>query len=98
MEEIFKARQTRGDSFDAFFFRSHDGWEADLVIDDARGREAIEIKLTSAPGQEAVQRLEKVAGLIHADRKTIICRMAEPIVSKNLRVTNLPAFLNDLSS
>lgn len=97
IEEIFKARQTRGDSFDAFFFRSHDGWEADLVIDDARGREAIEIKLTSAPGQETIQRLGKVAEMIGANRKTIICRIAEPIVSEHLQVTNLPAFLNEFS-
>jgi predicted AAA+ superfamily ATPase len=98
IEEIFKARQTRGDSFDAYFFRSHDGWEADLVIDDALGREAIEIKLTSAPSQETVQRLEKVAGMIGADRKTIICRIAEPIVSDQFQVTNLPAFLNNFSA
>jgi predicted AAA+ superfamily ATPase len=98
IEEIFKARQTRGDSFDACFFRSHDGWEADLVIDDSRGREAIEIKLTSSPNQETVQRLEKVAEMIEAHRKTIICRIAEPIVSEKLLVTNLSSYLNGLSS
>lgn len=97
IEEIIKARQTRGDSFDAHFFRSHDGWEADLVLDDARGREAIEIKLTSAPDREAIQRLEKVADMIGANRKTLICRIAEPVVSKSLQVTNLQAYLNTLS-
>lgn len=98
IEEIFKVRQMRGDSFDASFFRSHDGWEADLVMDDAQGREAIEIKLTSAPNQEMIQRLNKVADMIGADRKTIICRIDEPIASDDLQVTNLPAFLNGLSA
>lgn len=93
IEEIFKVRQARGESFDAHFFRSHDGWEADLVIDDARGREAIEIKLTSAPDRRDIQRLETVAGMIGADRKTLVCRIAEPIVSPHLQVTNLPACL-----
>lgn len=97
IEEIIKARQTRGDSFDASFFRSHDGWEADLVIDDARGREVIEIKLTSSPNQEVVQRLQKVAGMIGGTQETVICRIAEPIVSGNLQVTNLPSFLDGLS-
>ena len=98
IEEILKARQARGSSFDVHFFRSHDGWEADLVLDDARGREAIEIKLTSEPGREEIQRLDKVADLIGANRKTVICRIAEPILSDSLTVTNLPAFLARESS
>ena len=93
IEEIFKTRQACGKSFDAHFFRSHDGWEVDLVMDDAQGREAIEIKLTSAPSQETIQRLKKVSEMIGATRRTIICRIAEPIVSANLQVTNLPTFL-----
>ncbi len=97
IEEIIKARLARGDSFDASFFRSHDGWEADLVIDDVRGREVIEIKLTSAPGQEIIQRLTKVATMVGGNLKTVICRIAEPILSDDLQVTNLPAFLSSLS-
>lgn len=98
IEEIFKTRQAHGSSFDAFFFRSHDGWEVDLVIDDVQGREAIEIKLTSAPSQETVQRLEKVAEMIGANRKTIICRIAEPITTNDLQVTDLQTYLKSIRS
>lgn len=98
IEEIIKARQARGESFDAHFFRSHDGWEVDLVIDDARGREAIEIKLTSAPDRRDIQRLELAAGLIGANRKTLICRIAEPIVTGDMQVTNLRACLEAVSA
>jgi len=93
IEEICKARQARGESFEAHFFRSHDGWEADLVIDDARGREAMEIKLTSAPDPKDLQRLETVAALIGAKRKTLLCRIEKPILAESLQVTNLRAYL-----
>lgn len=54
-------RRSRGEEFDAFFFRSHDGFEADLILDHGRGREVIEIKLTSGPTQEDLGRLGKVS-------------------------------------
>jgi len=93
IEEIFKARQARGESFEAHFFRSHDGWEVDLVIDDAQGREAVEIKLTSAPDPKEIQRLGLVADMIGAKRKTLICRIEDPIRSEEFQVTNLSAYL-----
>lgn len=45
-------RRARDESFEPFFSRTHDGHEADLVLDFGREREVIEIKLTSGPTTE----------------------------------------------
>lgn len=47
IEQIESVRRSRGEEFDAYFFRTHDGHEADLVLDHGREREVIDIKLTS---------------------------------------------------
>jgi hypothetical protein len=41
---------------------------------------------------------DKVADGIGANRKTLICRIQEPIVSKNLQAINLRAHLGAFSS
>jgi len=63
-EQILTARAARGEGCDAYFFRSHDGYEADLVIESGRTREVIEIKLTSGPALEDLARLAQVGDLI----------------------------------
>ncbi len=94
IEQILTARAARGDSCDAFFFRSHDGYEADLVIKGGRAREAIEIKLTSGPAPEDLARLAKVAEMINATRQTLICRVRESVFAGNRSVANLRDYLN----
>jgi uncharacterized protein len=74
IEQILNARAARGQSGDAFYFRTHDGLECDLVLESGRELELIEIKLTTAPAPEDFARLAKVAELLKATRQVLVSR------------------------
>lgn len=93
IEQILTARTVLGEGCDAFFFRSHDGHEADLVIESGRVREVIEIKLTPGPTPEDLARLARVADMIQATRHVLLCRVGESITTGRRWVTNLGAYL-----
>jgi predicted AAA+ superfamily ATPase len=93
IEQILSARGARGESGDAYFFRSHDGYEADLVIENGRVREVIEIKLTSGPPPEDLARLAQVGEMIQASRVVLLCRVRNSITSGHQWVTNLVDYL-----
>lgn len=93
IEQILAIRAARGESCDAYFFRSHDGHEADLVLESGREREVIEIKLTSAPTPEDLARLDKVAGMIKATRSVLLCRVRESVTKGQRWVANLRDYL-----
>jgi predicted AAA+ superfamily ATPase len=78
IEQILTARLARSENLEAFYFRTQDGWEADLVLQSGRQREVVEIKLTTAPAPEDFARLEKVAVLIKATRQVLISRARQP--------------------
>jgi hypothetical protein len=93
IEQILTARAVRGEGCDAYFFRSHDGHEADLVLESGRAREVIEIKLTSGPTPEDLARLAHVADLIRATRQVLLCRVGESTTTGRQWVTNLGDYL-----
>jgi predicted AAA+ superfamily ATPase len=94
IEQILSARAARGRACDAFFFRSHDGLEADLILETGLEREVIEIKLTSSPAPEDLARLTRVAELIGATRTVLICRVRVSTTTGRQWVTNLPDYFN----
>jgi len=93
IEQILGSLEARGITHDAFYFRTHDGFEADLVIEKGRHREVIEIKLTSAPTTQDIERLRSVARLIDATNITLICRIEKPVATDHIRITHLPGYL-----
>jgi len=93
IEQILSVRQARGESFDAYYFRTHDGFEADLVLDFGRRREVIEIKLTSGPSLEDLARLGKVTELIHGTRQVLLCRVAKSVTTGERWITSLEDYL-----
>jgi len=93
IEQILAVRQARGESFEAFFFRSHDGFEADLILDFGRVREVIEIKLTSGPSPENLSRLGKVSELVKGTRQVLLCRVAKSVTQGDRWVTGLDDYL-----
>ena len=96
IEQILGKLTARGTSFDAYFFRSHDGYEADLVLETSAGREVIEIKLTSGPTPEDLARLRKVGELIDATQHTMLCRVRESTLTGPNRIANLEHYLDAL--
>lgn len=93
IEQILSVRQARGEVLDAWFFRSHDGYEADLILDSGRQREVIEIKLTSGPTPEDLARLGQVAEMVKATRQVLLCRVRTAVVSGARWVTALEDYL-----
>jgi predicted AAA+ superfamily ATPase len=97
IEQILAVRQARGEAFDAYFFRSHDGFEADLVLDFGREREVIEIKLTSGPSPEDLAGLGKVADMLQATRQVLLCRVAKSVTGGERWVAGLGDYLKACS-
>jgi predicted AAA+ superfamily ATPase len=97
VEQILASLNLFGLSAEPYFFRTSDGIEADLLLDWAGERWAIEIKLTSDPTRTMIKRLQKASELLDASTQILICQTAEEIRSDSLLITNLPSFLNELA-
>jgi hypothetical protein len=90
---ILAVRRARGEVIEPYFFRTHDGIEADLVLEAGGELEVIEIKLSSAPSGEDFSRVTKVAELLGARSATVISRTREPFRSKKLWSVDLAGYL-----
>jgi uncharacterized protein len=88
IEQTLSTIAAAGKRVQPFFFRTSDGYELDLVLDWGTDCWAIEIKLTSNPSTDMIQRLHKTADMIDAGKRILICRIARKIENENLLVTN----------
>ena len=86
INQILAALKTAGKDFDAYFFRTNDGHEVDLVLKFSKGLWAFEFKLTGSPGTEDMERLNTAADLIKADKRIL--------VSKSLRSASGSRFIS----
>jgi hypothetical protein len=68
-----------GDSCDAYYFRTSDGHEVDLVLDFGDRIWAVEVKLTTAPSQGDLQRLENTAAMVGASERFLVSKTSETI-------------------
>ncbi len=93
IEQTIETLAAVGARAQAFFFRTSDGHELDLVLDWGDERWAIEAKLTSNPSTDMVARLNKTADMIDATRRILVCRIARKIENETLLVTNLAGWL-----
>jgi uncharacterized protein len=95
IEQVLDSRAARGESLEAFFFRTQDGLEADLLLESGKQRELVEIKLTTAPASEDFARLEKVAALTAATRQVLISRTRRPVFSDKRWSVDLTSYLRE---
>ena len=96
IEQTLATLAAAGKRAQAFFFRTSDGYGLDLVLDWGSTRWAVEIKLTSNPSTEMIDRLNKTADMIDADRRILVCRTAHPIETDTLLVANPTDWLKTL--
>ena len=89
INQILAALKTTGEDFDAYFFRTNDGYEIDLVLKFSKGLWAFEFKLTTAPGREDMERLNAAADLIKADKRLLISKSDRPTASSEFISTNM---------
>ncbi len=74
IEQAIGALSTEGRRFDAYYFRTSDQYELDLVLNLGDERWAIEIKLTASPGPGDMDRLDATADMIGASRRYLVSK------------------------
>jgi len=93
VEQVLGALQQVGRQCEAFFLRTSDQREIDLVLDFGKSVCAVEVKLTAAPGPEDFARLNKTADLIKADKRILVTQTTENVARAGQVSCNLPWFL-----
>ncbi len=94
IEQLLGHLQSTGRAFEAFYVRTSDQREIDLLLKYRGHLWAFEIKLSSAPDAADLRRLQAHAALVGADRSALISRTAEPICGKAVASLNLAAALD----
>ena len=94
IEQILGHLHSSGEPFQAFYLRTSDQREIDLLL-EYRGRLwAFEIKLSSVPEATTLQRLKDTAALVDADRIALISRTTHPVLGKETASLNLATALD----
>jgi predicted AAA+ superfamily ATPase len=96
IEQILTSLSNHDVEHEPFFFRTSDGYELDLVLILSGETVAIEIKLTTSPVKEDLDRLVRVGQMIGADRTVLISRTEKPIEAREVASTNLKGLLSML--
>jgi predicted AAA+ superfamily ATPase len=96
VEQALGVLSARGTNYDAYYFRTSDQHELDLVLDFGRERWAVEIKLTSSPGLADMARLDKAADMIDASRRFLVSQTRQPGGDGRRISCDLSAFLGRL--
>jgi len=98
IEQILVWLQTQGRMYEAYYFRTSDGRELDLVLKLNGKIWALEIKLSSSPGRDDLDRLRKTAALIRADEVALVSRTSKEISGPDVVSTNIKGILKKITS
>lgn len=96
IEQALGELSSRGRSFNAYYFRTSDQHELDLVLDFGKELWAVEVKLSSSPGPDDMRRLDKTADMISATRRFLVSQTSRSSVDERRASCNLPSFLKHL--
>lgn len=97
IEQVLGYLAAIGEGCDAYFFRTSDGYEADLVLRLRRHSIALEVKLATQATPEDLSRLERVADMIGAGHRYVICQTKTPLASGNRGVLDLASALRHIA-
>ena len=97
IEQILGHLQSTGQSHQAYYLRTSDHKEIDLVLEYRGELWALEIKLTSAPDLNDLKRLADTARLINADRVALISCTRNPLPGAKAASLNLAILLDELT-
>lgn len=98
IQEAISTLTAMGRRFEAYYFKTSDQKEIDLVLDFGSSLWAVEIKLTSSPGPEDLRRLNRTADLIGASHRLLVSQTSQISGSPENGSFNLPTFLQVLST
>lgn len=97
IEQILGHLTSTGQAHNAYYLRTSDHKEINLVLEYRGELWALEIKLTSAPDLNDLKRLADTARLIGADRVIMISRTRDPLPGARAASLNLAALLDELA-
>lgn len=98
IEQLLALLAQRDHRAEAFFFRTSDQQEVDLVLDFGAELWAIEVKLTATPGPDAMRRLNQAADLIGAHKRILISRTPRSVASEREISCSLPWFVRHVDT
>ena len=98
IEQVLGELSSRGRDHRAYYFRTSDQQELDLVIDLGTELWAVEVKLTSSPGPDDHARLNRTADLIGASRRFLLSQVRRSSGAGRQVSCNLPSFLELLAA
>ncbi|RKZ12900.1 ATPase [bacterium] len=96
IEQAIGVLSAKGEHFDAYYFRTSDQHEIDLVLDFGQELWAAEIKLTSSPGPSDMAKLDRTADMIKASKRYLISQTSQSSGNGTRISCNLPEFLDCL--
>jgi predicted AAA+ superfamily ATPase len=97
IEQAIGTLSAHGIPFAAYYFRTSDQHELDLVLDFGKELWAVEVKLTSEPGTADMVKLNKTADLIQAHRRFLVSQTARHLGDGDRISCGLPDFLGHLT-
>ena len=96
IEQVIGALSSVGRHFEAYYFKTSDQYELDLVLDTGGDPWALEIKLTASPGPGDMARLDKTAEMIRASRRYLVSKTSRSIGDESRASCNLGWLLERL--
>jgi len=81
---------------EAFYLRTNDQFEIDLILSAPDGLVAIEVKLTSSPSPKDMTRLNKVADMIDARKRILVSQVPQSSGNGVMISCNLPWLVEHL--
>ena len=96
IEQAIGVLNSVGRPFKAFYFRTSDQYELDLVLELDNELWAIEVKLTTSPGPRDMGRLDKTADMIGATRRILVSQTKRTVGGTERASCNLPWLLDRL--
>ncbi len=97
IHQILFTLKAMGESFEAYYLRTSDGYELDLMLFFSKGCWAFEIKLSTSPDQRDLERLNIAADLIKADKRFLVSKSKQTIQSRSTVSTHLADCIELLS-
>ena len=96
IQQVISALEIKGAVHNAFYLRTSDQREIDLILELRGERWAIEVKLTSRPSRDDLASLNRNADLIEADQRFLVCRRSDLVQSGSQTVCDLEGMLECL--
>jgi predicted AAA+ superfamily ATPase len=98
IEQILGSLQATGRRAEAFYLRTSDQYEIDLVLSIDGEVWAIEVKLTTNPAADDLRRLDKTADLIGAHRRFLVSQASRVVEGERTVSCSLPWLVESLLS